>query len=67
MGIILISLVLIFFLSKKIAKFYKSKHANEYGGFNLNNPTVQDDHINNMQVNGYENPAYKLYEQNIIT
>ena len=59
-------MVMVFLLTKRIIKFYKNKKSSECE-FNLNNPAIQDDHINSMQINGYENPAYKLYEQNIIT
>ncbi len=64
--IVLVLIVSVVVLSKKIKKFYHRNKTNEYD-FNLNNPALQDEHINNMQVNGYENPAYKLYEQNIVT
>ena len=65
--IVLVAFVVVGFLTKKIVKVYKSRKADEYD-FNLNNPVHlhDDQHVNSMQVNGYENPAYKLYEQHVV-
>jgi hypothetical protein len=62
--IILLVIVLIVI----VARYFKKRTVSRLRELNRNNnestSICQDQHINNMQVNGYENPTYKLFENN---
>ena len=50
-----------------VARYFKKKTVNRLRELNRNNESTsicQDQHVNSMQVNGYENPTYKLFENN---
>lgn len=45
-------------------KFKSRKMNSNNMNQHLINGNVEDSHLNNMQINGYENPTYKFFEQN---
>lgn len=60
---ILSSLVLICTLIKR--RRSNSRQSIKHGFIPIETSNPEDKHVNNMQINGYENPTYKFYETNL--
>lgn len=59
---ILLSSILIFMIVKR--KRSQSLQTIKHGFLPVETSNPEDKHLNNMQLNGYENPTYKFFENN---
>ena len=46
-------------------KRLNSRHMIKHGFVPVETTNPEDKHISNMQINGYENPTYKFFEQGV--